>query len=109
MSDSAPDWPPRLSVTPEGAAGIYLISIGGSGNAEDQQRLAALFEEYWKGGYEAGRRAPAIDEGLIADLKAELESEMDNYGTHWDGCESAHPGCRRVRLYRRLLEAIEGR
>lgn len=51
-------WPPRITITPEGAAAIFIMAygLGGVAGAKEQQALADLLKEYWRGGYDAAKR-----------------------------------------------------
>lgn len=48
------DWPPKLHVTPRGAASAFLAFRIKAGGPEDIDALAALLKEYWIGGFRSG-------------------------------------------------------
>lgn len=63
------DWPPRFTVTPAGAAGLFLLAagLGGHATGDTQERLAALLEEFYRQG------AKNAEQRILA-----LEAEIDN-------------------------------
>jgi hypothetical protein len=63
------DWPPRFTVTPEGAAGLFLRARCHDATGEDQQALADLLKAYWEGGYKAGKAAAGAADALHPELE----------------------------------------
>ena len=57
------EWPPRFTVTPEGAAGLFLVARFPNATGEDQRALADVLKAYWEGGYKAGKAMAAAPEG----------------------------------------------
>ena len=53
MSDK--DWPPKLKLTPEAAASLFLLAHGVTPYARSRDALVELFRLYWEDGYKAGK------------------------------------------------------
>jgi hypothetical protein len=57
MSDKPENWPPKFTVTPEGAAGLFLTAHCPTCNARVAvEALTELLKIHWQSGYDAAKQ-----------------------------------------------------
>ena len=51
------NWPPKITLTPEGVAGLFLMShCGACADGLAKDALVELFKLYWDDGFKSGIR-----------------------------------------------------
>lgn len=60
--DENAEWTPRLMMTPEGAANLFLMTAKCACGVEGRDDLVALFRLYYEEGYKAGKLSQAESE-----------------------------------------------
>lgn len=52
--NKADEWPPRFTITPEGAAGLFLMTHCPSATIETRDTLVELMKLYYEAGFKNG-------------------------------------------------------